>query len=74
MTAMQVVLATPTVPKPFADASYWFGVASILIVLSGAFMMLSLFVSLFTYNLIITLFFTSEAQTRYDKVGDSDDD
>lgn len=70
LTAMQVVLATPTVPKPFADASYWFGVASIIVVLVGAFMMLSLFVSLFTYNLIITLFFTPKTRTGDDQVED----
>lgn len=54
---MQVALATPNATGQFKDASYWFGVVSIVIVLVGAFMILALFVTLFTYNLIITLFF-----------------
>lgn len=57
LTAMQVVLATPNSTGQFKDASYWLGVVSIIIVLVGAFMILALFVTLFTYNLIITLFF-----------------
>lgn len=57
LTGMQVVLATPNVPIIFKDASYWFGVGSIIIVLVGAFMLVGLFLSLFTYNLIITLFY-----------------
>lgn len=65
LTAMQVVLATPDATVPFKDISYWFGLGSILVVLVGAFMILGLFVSLFTYNLIITLFF----QTQKERLG-----
>lgn len=57
LTGMQVVLATPNVPSLFKNACYWFGVGSIIIVLVGAFMLVTLFLSLFTYNLIITLFY-----------------
>lgn len=65
---MQVVLATPNAAGQFKDASYWFGVVSIIIVLVGAFMILMLFITLFTYNLIITLFFIPEPEVTVDRL------
>ncbi|KAL0631161.1 hypothetical protein Q9L58_009971 [Maublancomyces gigas] len=62
LTGMQVVLATPNATGLFKDASYWFGVGSIIIVLVGAIMLGVLFLSLFTYNLIITLFYQPKAE------------
>lgn len=55
LTAMQVILATPSTTKVFQDVSYWFGVFSIIAVLAGVLLVSGLFVILFIYNLIITL-------------------
>lgn len=73
LTAMQVVLATPSVTNLFKDISYWFGVFSILTVAMGVFLMLLLFVLLFTYNMIVTLRYKSKYRRDVSKLGTSYD-
>ncbi|KAI5799866.1 hypothetical protein EDC01DRAFT_522887 [Geopyxis carbonaria] len=55
LAAMQVVLSTNRVTGAFADSSYWFSVASIMVLAATTAAMALIFVVLFIYHLICTI-------------------
>lgn len=55
LTAMQVVIGVTDMSDAFERVSYWFGVATIIVVMAGVVAALVLFVYLFMYFLFSTL-------------------
>jgi hypothetical protein len=55
LSSMQVVLATPQAGQAFQDASYWFGVVALIIIVMGLSMQAALFIYLFLFHLVRTI-------------------